>query len=151
MGLSMDSTTSIFSLSSPSLPPSLHIQSPHSFILPPLTFVLTLSLPFHLICLVICPLFHLFLRFRFLSLFRHCVPLVLNYNSIYYLSPSIFAGLSSLTSLSIPLSSSLSSSLSRFALNNNHLTTLPSGIFSDLHSLSSLFISSSFHPHKPSH
>ena len=55
LGLSMDSTTFVISLIS-SLPPSPHLQSLPSFLLPPSTLVLSLSPPFHLMCFMVYPL-----------------------------------------------------------------------------------------------
>ena len=82
------------------------------------------------------------------------LPLDLSSNGFSSLPSSVFTGLCSLTTLHSPFHSIIIPSFFTpftFYLDSIRINTLPSGFFSDLHSLSTLFISSSFHPHKPSH
>ena len=156
----MDSTALVISLLVPSLSPSPHLQSLPSFLFPPSIFAVTLSPPFHLMCFMVYPLSQfssfplIFSHFLFsISLsFTHLSSISLLQQSflpfLFHLHWSLFPHLPPFPFHSIIIPSFFTPFT--FTLNNNYLTTLPSGIFSDQHSLTSLFISSSFHPHKPS-
>ena len=123
LALSMDSTALLLSLSFHSLPPSPHLQYISSFLFHQFSFIITLSTPFHPVCLMVYPLslnslhFILFPLSHF-TLFHLFLFPNLNDNSLSFFPSGVFEGLNNLVSLSfyffppsltsLPFSTSLS-------------------------------------------
>ena len=109
LGLSMDSTTFVISLLFLSLPQSPHLQYLPSSFLPPSTLVLTLSPPFHLMCLMVYPLslnslhFFSFPLFHF-TLFHPSLSLHIFIPPVFtpFPLPSLLVSLPSNTSIPFP-------------------------------------------------
>ena len=102
LGLSMDSTAFVFSLLFPFFPPSPHLQSLPSFLLPPSTLFLTLSPPFHLMCFMVYPLSTLFISSILLIPFSHLTHFFIITAFPFFHLPSSLVSLPSLSSISFP-------------------------------------------------